>query len=70
MDAFHKWIITDPKHYLIRAWRLMIADYWYYEQTKQLARTHWDTEMCIIQDIDVLLKASDSVLREIMRREG
>ena len=64
---FAAWIKRDPNHYLIRAWRLIVADYWYYEQTNHLARSHWLSELSIIRDIDILLKASEIHLRGLVR---
>jgi len=46
--------------------RLIVADYWYYEQTNHLAREHWRTDACIVKDIDILLKASESILQRIL----
>jgi len=63
IQRFAAWLRRDPTHYLIRAWRLIVADYWYYEQTNHLAREHWRSELSIVHDIDVLLKASEHLLR-------
>jgi hypothetical protein len=63
-DRFEIWFEKDRRHYLMRSWRLIVADYWYYEQTGHLAREHWRSEMCIIQDINVLMKASEPHLRQ------
>ena len=67
VDAFQAWFTKDPKNYLVLAWRRIIADYWYFEQTKNYARDHWQSELCIIRDIDHLLKASEPALRLIGR---
>lgn len=65
-DRFEIWFEKDRRHYLMRSWRLIVADYWYYEQTGHLAREHWRSEMCIIQDINVLMKASEPHLRQFL----
>jgi hypothetical protein len=62
-QRFAAWLKKDPTHYLIRTWRRIVADYWYYEQTGHLAREHWRSELSIVHDIDVLLKASEQILR-------
>lgn len=63
-ERFEAWFEKDRCHYLMRSWRLIVADYWYYEQTGHLAREHWRSEMCIMQDINVLMKASEPHLRQ------
>jgi hypothetical protein len=67
VQRFAAWFKKDPTHYLIRAWRMIVADYWYYEQTGHLAREHWRSELSIVHDIDVLLKASEVFLRSALR---
>ena len=67
MRRFGVWFVKEPNSYLMRLWRLIVADYWYYEQTGHLAREHWRSDNCIINDINILLRASDLTLRTILR---
>jgi hypothetical protein len=69
LDArrFKTWFQKEPQHFLLRQWKRIIADYWYYEQTSHLAREHWRSDHSIINDIDILIKASESILRNIFK---
>lgn len=62
-DIFRDWLNSEPTHYLLKNWKQLVCDYWHYKQSDHLIREHWRGEMTILYDIEVLLKASDSILR-------
>ena len=64
---FLEWFKKDPQHFLLRQWKRIVADYWYYEQTSHLVREHWRSDYSIMQDIDILIKASENILRNIFK---
>lgn len=64
---FKKWFEINRENFLLRQWKRIIADYWYYEQTSHLAREHWRSDISIIHDIDILIKASENILKNIFK---
>jgi hypothetical protein len=66
-QRFRFWLTKDPNHYLLKCWRYLVADFWYYEQTHNLVREHWRADAHIIHDIVVLLNASEQKLRNLLR---
>jgi hypothetical protein len=66
-QRFRFWLSKDPTHYLLKCWRFLVGDFWYYEQTTNLVREHWRSDGSIINDIIILLKASESKLRNLLR---
>ena len=66
-QRFRYWLSKDPTHYLLKCWRFLVGDFWYYEQTTNLIREHWRSDGSIINDIIILLKASESKLRNLLR---
>jgi hypothetical protein len=62
-DNFRDWLNSDPTHYMLKNWKQLVCDYWHYKQSDHLIREHWRGEMTILYDIEILLKASDSILR-------
>jgi hypothetical protein len=55
---FKLWARFEQHNPLIKMWKQLIADYWYYEQTSILIRDGWRSDNDIIIDITVLLHAS------------
>ena len=66
-QRFRYWFSKDPNNYLLKNWRYLVADFWYYEQTHNLVREHWRSEDTIIQDMRTLIKASEYKLKNIIR---
>jgi len=66
-QRFRFWLSKDPTHYLLKCWRFLVGDFWYYEQTTNLVREHWRSDGSIINDIIVLLKASEYKLSNLLR---
>lgn len=62
---FKLWLRFEPKNPLIKLWKQLISDYWYYEQTSVLIRDLWRSDNDIIVDITILLQASKSKLANI-----
>lgn len=62
-EAFRSWHAEEPQHYLLQNWKQLVCDYWHYKQSEHFIREHWKGEMSILYDIELLLKASDSILR-------
>jgi len=59
------WAFFEPKSPLIKMWKQLIADYWYYEQTTILVRDTWRTANDIIFDIKMLISISETKLKNI-----
>jgi len=62
-EIFRYWLENEPAHYMLKNWKQLVCDYWHYKQSDHLIREHWRGEMTILYDIEILLKASDSILR-------
>jgi len=62
---FKIWAKFEPKNPLIIMWKQLICDYWYYEQTTILLRDSWRVSDDMITDIVVLLRESETKLRNI-----
>jgi hypothetical protein len=48
--------------FLLRNWKILVCDYWHYKQTEHFIREHWHCEMNVLNDIEILLKASETEL--------
>jgi len=66
VELFRDWYEEDKANELLRSWRLLICDYWHYKQTDHFIRTTWQTEMSILIDIEILIKASENKLRRYL----
>jgi hypothetical protein len=66
VELFRAWFEEDKTNDLLRSWRILICDYWHYKQTDHFIRTAWLTEMSILIDIEILLKASEIKLRRYL----
>jgi len=66
VELFRDWYEEDKANELLRSWRLLICDYWHYKQTDHFIRTAWQTEMSILIDIEILMKASENKLRRYL----
>ena len=63
-ELFRLWFIDEKASPLLKNWRLLVTDYWHYKQTDNLIRPLWSSEMSILNDIKILLKASEYKLDE------
>jgi hypothetical protein len=66
IELFRAWFEEDKTNDLLRTWRLLICDYWHYKQTDHFIRPAWLTEMSILIDIEILLRASETKLRHYL----
>jgi hypothetical protein len=66
VELFRAWYEEDKTNELLRSWRILICDYWHYKQTDHFIRTGWLTEMSILIDIEILIKASENKLRQYL----
>ena len=62
-EPFRAWQQDEPTHYLLKNWKQLVCDYWHYKQSDHLIRENWRNEMSILYDIELLAKASESILR-------
>ena len=65
IDQFKIWIQKEPENIMLKNWKQLICDYWYFKQTDNLIRGHWSSERSILYDLKVLLKASATKLLEM-----
>ena len=59
VELFRLWFIDEKDSALLKNWRRLVSDYWHYKQTDNLIRPLWNSEMSILNDIKILLKASE-----------
>jgi len=64
---FKCWYKVDQEHYLMKQWKSLVSDYWYYTQTEHFSREFWTSENSIMMDVRTLLVASKNILDNIMQ---
>jgi len=62
-ELYREWGIDEPDSYLLKNWKQLVCDYWHYKQTDHLIREHWRSKMSILYDMEILLKSSESSLK-------
>jgi hypothetical protein len=62
-ELYREWGIDEPDSYLLKIWKQLVCDYWHYKQTDHLIREHWRSKMSILYDMEILLKSSESSLK-------
>ena len=55
---FVNWITRETNVHLIKLWRQLVTDYWYFKQTQILPRVYWVSEETIMKDVHQLLHVS------------
>jgi hypothetical protein len=65
IDKFRMWLKLEPDHYLLKQWRSLVSDYWYYTQTEHFVRENWTSEHTLMLDVKVLLAASKRRLQTV-----
>ena len=64
---FKCWYKVDQSHYLMKQWKSLVSDYWYYTQTEHFCREYWTSENSIMMDVRTLLMASKNTLETIIQ---
>lgn len=62
-ELFRVWLHEDKDSIMLKNWKQLICDYWHFKQTDHLIRPRWVNEFSIIEDIEILLRASEQKLR-------
>lgn len=62
-EIYREWGNDEPDSYLLKNWKQLVCDYWHYKQTEHLIRDHWRSRMSILYDMEILLKSSESSLK-------
>jgi len=63
---FKCWYKLDQNHYLMKQWKSLVSDYWYYTQTEHFSREYWTSENSVMMDVRTLLVASKNTLDTII----
>ena len=65
---FVRWIEKEKDTYLVKNWRQLVADYWYYKQTEIFPRSNWNSEDAIMCDVKTLLQVCERNVRQRINR--
>ena len=67
-NFFRKWIEVSPKNHLLKRWKLLIGDYWIFEQTGIYPRENWLSTASILLEMETLYKVSEKYLKKLICR--
>jgi hypothetical protein len=64
VELFRAWLQEDHDNSMLKNWKQLVIDYWHYKQTEHLIRQRWTNEMSILEDLEILFRASENKLRD------
>jgi hypothetical protein len=64
VELFRAWLQEDRENTMLKNWKQLVIDYWHYKQTEHFIRARWTNEMSILEDLEILFRASENKLRD------